>query len=573
MTAELARGQNHPLPHTRLEIRLTAGVPVLGCATLCDADGVLPGPEWVAHPGAPALPGIEVPRPAASALRFQVDLGALVDRVHLVHVVLALPEDPSGPTRFGATAAPYAEVIADGTAVASFTLTGLDAESAVVALELYRRQGVWKVRAVGQGYQGGLAALLGDQGLPDARGFAAGVQQAVARQRAEAGRGPLPGVGSVRPGADGAAPAGRPGPASRAAPTAGAISTPGAAPGSAPPPPTAPPAGADGSGGSVRYTHPGRRTSVPPTPGPAPQPAGPEPRPRPVAGDATGWSMDERLYNQVWGMFEDLARAVAGYRSTTGFAESRMDQELDRILSDPRNRLGGAGDGARRAARDGYEDLVRQAREVLDRDLGLLTAEAEVVEPALPPAYARWDSAVWRGYQVATEPPMALRLGDLHLPECPDLRIPMLVRLPLERGLWIDSGRAGSESALPHDASQLRRMAMDDAVAHAARLLAVHEPGEFTVHVIDPARSGGRGTAATDRFGCARRAARDRCAGRVGGSDTADRAGGPGADGGAGRRRRVTAAQPRHCRAVADHQRLPARLRRPRGDPVALSRR
>ena len=35
---------------------------------------------------------------------------------------------------------------------------------------------------------------------------------------------------------------------------------------------------------------------------------------------------------------------------------------------------------------------------------------------------------------------MALRLGDLHLPESADLRIPMLVRLPLERGLWIDSG-------------------------------------------------------------------------------------------------------------------------------------
>ena len=29
---------------------------------------------------------------------------------------------------------------------------------------------------------------------------------------------------------------------------------------------------------------------------------------------------DERLYNQVWGMFEDLARCVAAYRSASDFA-------------------------------------------------------------------------------------------------------------------------------------------------------------------------------------------------------------------------------------------------------------
>jgi hypothetical protein len=39
--------------------------------------------------------------------------------------------------------------------------------------------------------------------------------------------------------------------------------------------------------------------------------------------------MDERLYNQVWGMFEDLARSVAAYRSAVAFADSRLDKELD----------------------------------------------------------------------------------------------------------------------------------------------------------------------------------------------------------------------------------------------------
>ncbi|MCF3123310.1 export associated protein, partial [Streptomyces arenae] len=206
---------------------------------------------------------------------------------------------------------------------------------------------------------------------------------------------------------------------------------------------------------------------------------------QPVAGDATGWSMEERLYNQVWGMFEDLARTTAAYRSAVDFADSRMEQELDKVLSDPRSRIGNTGDAAREQARAKHADLVGQARAALDRDLGQLAAEAEVVEPALPPAYAAWSSPVWQGYRAPMEIPMALRLGDLHLPERTDLRIPMLVRLPLERGLWIDSGKALTNSFT--DSAELRRLAMDTAVAHAARLLAAYPAGEFQVHVIDAA--------------------------------------------------------------------------------------
>jgi hypothetical protein len=241
-------------------------------------------------------------------------------------------------------------------------------------------------------------------------------------------------------------------------------------------------------GGPINYAHP-RRQSAPPPPAPASQPGEPGRPPAPVAGDASGWSMEERLYNQVWGMFEDLARAVAAYRSAVEFAESRMDKELDSVLSDPRSRIGSTGDAARAAARAKCEQLTDQARQVLDRDLAQLAAESEVVEPALPPAFARWDNPCWHAYRVPMEIPMALRLGDLHLPESPELRIPCLVRLPLERGLWVDSGRSSSDAAMALDEAQLRRLAVDSAVALAARLLAVYPPGEFTVHAIDPAGS------------------------------------------------------------------------------------
>lgn len=199
MTAELVRGQNHSLPGTRLEIRVSAGHPVVAGATLGDADGRVTDAQWVAHPASPRLPGLEVSGQAAAEHRLAVDLDAVPESAHRLAVVLALPSVASAPARFGAIAAPFLAVTGtDGTEIASYTVTGLDAESAVVALELYRRQGAWKVRAVGQGYAGGLAAMLHDQGLPGAAELAAGIEEAVARGMARAVQAPLVRVESAR---------------------------------------------------------------------------------------------------------------------------------------------------------------------------------------------------------------------------------------------------------------------------------------------------------------------------------------------------------------------------------------
>ncbi|MFF1646981.1 TerD family protein [Streptomyces sp. NPDC058240] len=478
MTAELVRGQNHTLPQTRLEIRVSAGTPVVAGATLGDENGTVHGTEWIAHPGSPQLPGLEVSKQAAADHRLAVDLDALPASVHRVTVLLALPTGAGGPVRFGAVASPFIAVTGlDGAEIATFTLTGLDTESAVAALELYRRQGAWKVRAVGQGYAGGLDAMLADQGLPRAAELARSIQDAVTRATARSVTPPPPrtpdadrvgsGTGPVPP-PDGRRPAAQP-PEPLTEP--------------ATPPPAAP------TGGPINYAHPRRQAAAPPPPPPTAPPAEPGRPAQPVAGDATGWSMDERLYNQIWGMFEDLARTAAAYRSAVDFAESRMEQELDRALSDPRSRIGGAGDRAREEARAKRDELTSRAREALDRDLAQLVAEAAVVEPALPAAFAGWDNPVWHAYRVPMEIPMALRVGDLHLPENPGLHIPLLVRLPLERGIWIDSGRTASEAAALMDGARLRGLAMESAVAHAARLLAVYPADEFSVHVIDPAGS------------------------------------------------------------------------------------
>ncbi|WP_210587538.1 TerD family protein [Streptomyces sp. GESEQ-35] len=494
MTAELVRGQNHPLSQARLEIRVSAGKPIVAVATLSDEHGKVHGVEWVAHPGTPTLPGLEVSRQAAADHRLAVDLGAMPEAVHRVSVLLALPSGAGGPVRFGAVAAPFVAVTGlDGTEIASYTITGLEAESAVVALELYRRQGAWKVRAVGQGYTGGLAELLADQGLPQAHQLAGGINEAVAQGLARSVQAPRTPDGDRSRQA--AAPALGPDQTGSPYSAQGAPEPRQGYPSGQADPAAVTQPSAPGSDGPIDYSHPRRQNAAPPPPPPTAPPAQPGQPARPVAGDATGWSMEERLYNQVWGMFEDLARTMAAYRSAVDFADSRMEKELDQVLSDPRSRIGGQGDAARESARDKYTQLVDQARSALDRDLAQLTAEAEVVEPALPAAFARWDNPAWHAYRVPMEIPMALRLGDLHLPECAQLRIPMLVRLPLERGLWIDSGRAGSLDGAFTDSHDLRLLAMETAVAHAARLLAVYPAGEFTVHVIDPAGSGAQALA------------------------------------------------------------------------------
>jgi stress response protein SCP2 len=54
---------------------------------------------------------------------------------------------------------------ADARDLLSFPIEGASTETALLFGEFYRRNGDWRVRAVGQGYDGGLAALLGAHGI------------------------------------------------------------------------------------------------------------------------------------------------------------------------------------------------------------------------------------------------------------------------------------------------------------------------------------------------------------------------------------------------------------------------
>ncbi|MFD6268111.1 TerD family protein [Nocardia asteroides] len=53
-----------------------------------------------------------------------------------------------------------------GTPTAEFVITPAAGESALICFEVYRRDGGWKLRALGQGYAGGAAQLLPAHGVP-----------------------------------------------------------------------------------------------------------------------------------------------------------------------------------------------------------------------------------------------------------------------------------------------------------------------------------------------------------------------------------------------------------------------
>ncbi|MBW1599603.1 TerD family protein, partial [Streptomyces sp. JJ38] len=196
MTAELVRGQNHPLVGPDLQVHVTAERPVIAGAALCDAEGRT-REGWLGHPGAAGLPGVSIAAGSREGHRLTLALDEVPGEAESVRIWLTLT--PGGPVRFGAIAAPRIAVLGpDGVPWAGYSLTGLDGETAVTAVELYRRAGAWKVRAVGQGYAGGLPALCADHGLPDdrARALAEGALASAAAARA-----PEPPTRAAAPGA------------------------------------------------------------------------------------------------------------------------------------------------------------------------------------------------------------------------------------------------------------------------------------------------------------------------------------------------------------------------------------
>ncbi|MEV6138079.1 AIM24 family protein [Nocardia sp. NPDC051990] len=155
MTA-LARGENRPAPGDRMTVTVTCAASVDVSALLLGADGRVRSDADFVFFNQPVGPGVTYRHGRGTGDMVDVHTSALPAEVDKVVVTASL--DGSGPPTF-AGASSLTATIGSDTGTLTFPMTGLSTETAVVCVEIYRRGGAWKVRAVGQGYDNGLAGI------------------------------------------------------------------------------------------------------------------------------------------------------------------------------------------------------------------------------------------------------------------------------------------------------------------------------------------------------------------------------------------------------------------------------
>ncbi|MFI1918693.1 AIM24 family protein [Nocardia sp. NPDC020380] len=137
-------------------VTVTSTAPLDVSALLLSADGKVRTDGDFIFFNQPVGPGVTYRNGAGAPDLVDIRTTALPPDIDTVVVTASL--DGTGPTTFAAAAQVTATIESD-TATLTFPLTGLTTETAVVAVEIYRRAATWKVRAVGQGYDDGLAGI------------------------------------------------------------------------------------------------------------------------------------------------------------------------------------------------------------------------------------------------------------------------------------------------------------------------------------------------------------------------------------------------------------------------------
>ncbi|TYK51221.1 TerD family protein [Actinomadura decatromicini] len=372
---ELSSGANAPLPARRVTVTVSCAVPVDVSALLVGPDMRVRSDDDLVFFNAPEVPGVRW-ADGGGRQRVELDLDAVAAGVHAVLVAVSLT---GGGVSFGTVPPPQVQVAAaGGEAVAGFTVAGLGAEKAIIGLEVYRRADQWKVRAVGQGYAGGLAELV----------EAHGVEVDDPGEAADAG------LGSAPPG-----------------PSLGAP--------------------------------PGPSSGPPPTPGPS--------------------SSEVGYLERCWLVWEDASRSVAAFRAST---EHALNVRNDEVTG--------------RTPRGRFDELMAAADRRLRDDAAQLRDELAGVEPHVTAEAAPFDAPSWLTWRPRADLAEGMLLGRLSTAELPDLRVPLVLRVPWRGGVWISSGTA------PGDAAAY-------AWSLVARFFAAVPPGVAGLEVIDPTGLSGAG--------------------------------------------------------------------------------
>jgi stress response protein SCP2 len=157
-------GSNLPLDAVRVTVEVAAPVRLDVSGLLLAADGKVRSDDDFIFYNQPSGPGVSYRSGGGAAPdAISVDTGALPPGIERI-VVTASP-DAAGQSFQGIEPTATVRDADGGRVIATFTPPRLGTETALVVVEVYRRGGAWKVRAVGQGYADGLAGIATDFGV------------------------------------------------------------------------------------------------------------------------------------------------------------------------------------------------------------------------------------------------------------------------------------------------------------------------------------------------------------------------------------------------------------------------
>ncbi len=161
MTA-MTPGSNLPLTAARVAVDVAAPARLDASGLLVAADGKVRSDADFVFYNQPAGPGVTHSGDGGTDT-ITVDTDAVPAEIDKVVVTASL--DAPGATFAGTEPTGTVRDAASGAVLATFTPPRLGPETALVLVEVYRRGGAWKVRAVGQGYANGLAGIATDFGV------------------------------------------------------------------------------------------------------------------------------------------------------------------------------------------------------------------------------------------------------------------------------------------------------------------------------------------------------------------------------------------------------------------------
>ncbi|MFF7649912.1 TerD family protein [Streptomyces sp. NPDC007983] len=157
-------GSNLPLSVARVAVDVTAPVRLDVSGLLLTADGKVRSDDDFVFYNQPSGPGVtHRAGTGGGGDAITVDTAAVPPDIDKIVVTASL--DAPGATFAGTEPTATVRGADDGAVIATFTPPQLGTETALVVVEVYRRGGAWKVRAVGQGYANGLAGIATDFGV------------------------------------------------------------------------------------------------------------------------------------------------------------------------------------------------------------------------------------------------------------------------------------------------------------------------------------------------------------------------------------------------------------------------